>query len=219
MVLEVGDKVLVMPALDGTPFAIKLEPVEVGDPVILYNLKNDTKIAVPRLQFEIGDHVFASPSFNFAGFDFKLDFDINLIPLILDMILAPTGDYYLEKITDYYIGSSGDAAYRENCLGSGTGDWTYMGRGGWFVASLDLPRGTYIPNNATIEIKERTGYTITWTFTTLYDYTISPWTSPTTSAGEVYSIWIQLPDKIKIMVNSPAATGPGNIERVRLIVP
>lgn len=83
--LEVGDQVLVMPGWDGVPVAIKLDSVDVGDPVLLYNLKAEDKIAVPRLQFDVGSYVFAAPSFDFAGFDWKVDFDFDLLPFYLQI--------------------------------------------------------------------------------------------------------------------------------------
>jgi len=80
--MEVGDKVLVMPSL-GDNVAIALITPEVGSSVILYNLKNETRIAVPTLFFSLGSNAFNTPSFDFAGFNWSLDFNFQLIPLLL----------------------------------------------------------------------------------------------------------------------------------------
>jgi hypothetical protein len=87
-----GDKGIVMNTFGDKVF-VPLGDVEVGDTVAVYNLVDDTRIAVPMLTLGVGDMVFATPSFDFAGFDWKLDFDFNLIyldPLIFgsDVILA-----------------------------------------------------------------------------------------------------------------------------------
>lgn len=80
--MEVGDRVLVMSAM-GDNVAIALSTPVVGSNVILYNLQNETRIAVPSLTFSIGDHAFNTPSFDFAGFNWSIDFNFQLIPLIL----------------------------------------------------------------------------------------------------------------------------------------
>ena len=83
--MEVGDIVLVMPSI-GENVAIPISTPEVGDVVFLYPLENEAKIAVPSLTLEVGSYVFNSPSFNFAGFNWSLDFSFNLIPLIFDLL-------------------------------------------------------------------------------------------------------------------------------------
>jgi len=87
MALEVGDKALVMPGF-GENYLIPLEDVNIGDSVQLYPIGNDTKIAVPVLNFGIGNYTFISPEFNFAGFNWNIDFNFNLIPLRLLLVLA-----------------------------------------------------------------------------------------------------------------------------------
>lgn len=77
----VGDKVIVMPSL-GENVAIPIDTPEVGDSVILYALKDNSQIAVPTLSFSIGDFIFNTPSFNFSGFNWNLDFNFQLIPLL-----------------------------------------------------------------------------------------------------------------------------------------
>lgn len=81
--MNIGDKVLVFAAGSEFATAVPLSSPGVGDSVILYNLKNETRIAVPTLSFGIGDFAFVTPNFDFAGFDFKLDFNMQLIPLLL----------------------------------------------------------------------------------------------------------------------------------------
>lgn len=80
---EVGDKGIVMDTFGDKVFVPLADTLNVGDSVAVYNLVDDTRIAVPILAFDIGDFAFATPSFDFAGFDWKLDFDFNLIPLML----------------------------------------------------------------------------------------------------------------------------------------
>ncbi len=87
--VEIGDKVLVFAAGSDYATAVPLWPPEVGDNVALYNLKNETRIAVPTLTFALGDFAFVTPNFDFAGFDFKLDFNMQLIPLILGFNITP----------------------------------------------------------------------------------------------------------------------------------
>ena len=79
--VEIGSKGIVLG--EGGDYAqfIPVDPLEVGDKVILYSLRDDTKIAVPSLDFDIGDFSFVSPSFQFAGFNWNIDFDFALIPL------------------------------------------------------------------------------------------------------------------------------------------
>ena len=78
--VDVGDRVLVMPSFSEN-VAVPLGELSEGDQVLLYNLKDDTRIAVPTLSLNVGDRVFSSPSFDFAGFNWKVDFDFKLIPL------------------------------------------------------------------------------------------------------------------------------------------
>jgi len=132
--MEVGDRVLVMPSL-GENVAIPLNDVSIGDSVILYNLKDETRIAVPTLSLSIGSYVFNTPSFNFAGFNWSIDFNFELIPLNLFF----TGEY-----TDHdFSARSGQPGYDSmkygdtplttsgGCLKSRTigvkygGDWAY----------------------------------------------------------------------------------------------
>jgi len=99
--VSVGDKVLIMPRM-GENMAIPLGDVEVGDNVILYNLQNETKIAVPSLTFDVGFPIFATPSFQFAGFDWKLDFNFSLIPFWFALTIGSA-----VKIADAFYGPVG----------------------------------------------------------------------------------------------------------------
>jgi hypothetical protein len=80
--VEVGDKGVIMDSFGDKVF-VPLGDVEVGSTVAVYNLADDTRIAVPLLSFNVGDFAFSTPSFDFAGFDWKLDFNFQLIPLFL----------------------------------------------------------------------------------------------------------------------------------------
>jgi hypothetical protein len=83
--VEVGDKGIVMTAM-GDKIFIPCEGVGVGDTVAVYNLIDDSQVAVPILSLDVGDYTFNTPSFDFAGFDWSLDFDFTLIPLALQII-------------------------------------------------------------------------------------------------------------------------------------
>ena len=214
--VDVGDRVLVMPSF-GENVAVPLGELSEGDKVILYNLKDDTRIAVPTLSLNVGDRVFSSPSFDFAGFDFNVPFDFNLIPLILNFIVAPSGTYWLDEIRSYNATYSPD--YIANALGANDGTITYFGKDGWFIATFNIPAVSFIPNNGTITIWEQTGGVHQWSFTNLHDYTLSPWISPTTAATEYYEVLIQLPDKIKVTCRCTHNIGPGNIDAIRLVIP
>lgn len=79
--IEVGTRGLVVGSGGQTAQFIAAEPIAVGDKVTLYNLKDNTRIAVPAMEFDIDNFVFIAPSFNFAGFNWKIDFNFDLIPL------------------------------------------------------------------------------------------------------------------------------------------
>ena len=108
--VDVGDRVLVIPSF-GENVAVPLGELSEGDKVILYTLKDETRIAVPTLLLSIGDRVFSSPSFDFAGFNFDIDFDFNLIPLAFlldvedaDVVLnGVSGDYPVEGVVVKYV--------------------------------------------------------------------------------------------------------------------
>jgi len=78
----IGSEVLVMPSM-GENVAVPLGNVNVGDSVILYQLKDNTRIAVPTLSLSVDSYVFNTPSFQFAGFNWSVDFNFQLIPLLL----------------------------------------------------------------------------------------------------------------------------------------
>ena len=84
--VEVGDKVLVFAAGSDYATAVPLSTPAIDDKVALYNLKDETRIAVPTLRFDVGDFAFVTPNFDFAGFDFKLDFNFQLVALNLGQI-------------------------------------------------------------------------------------------------------------------------------------
>jgi len=104
-----GDKVFV-------PLA---DTLNVGDSVAVYNLVDDTRIAVPILAFDIGDYAFVTPSFDFAGFDWKLDFDFNLIPL--DFIYS--NEDTVIGVQEMEIGGSGVWRSLSHIILQTMGDW------------------------------------------------------------------------------------------------
>ncbi|HPD11570.1 MAG TPA: hypothetical protein PLN56_11320 [Methanoregulaceae archaeon] len=80
--VRIGDRGVV---LNGEDFYVP-PSVEVGDKVMIYTLGNGQKIAIPTLSLSLDDHVFPTPSFSFAGFDWKIDFNFSLVPLILNIM-------------------------------------------------------------------------------------------------------------------------------------
>ena len=211
----IGERGLVV--YQGDTSGVFISPdIQEGDRVVLYPLKDATRIAVPILSLSVGDCVFTSPEFKFAGFDWKLDFNFSLIPLVLNWIYAPAGTYYLNAIVEYSTTYSPDLI--TNALGAPDGQITYIGKDGWFIAEISIPNGTMIPNNGRITIWEKTDAISQWSFTNLYDYISSPWVSPTTGAGETYHVWIQLPNKIKVLCNCTHNIGPGNIDAIALTI-
>jgi len=84
----IGERGLVV--YQGDTSGVFISPdIQEGDRVVLYPLKDVTRIAVPILSLSVGDCVFTSPEFKFAGFDWKLDFNFDLIPLSLPFLLPP----------------------------------------------------------------------------------------------------------------------------------
>lgn len=139
----VGDQGIVMNSF-GDKIFVPLGSVEVGDTVAVYNLRDNTRIAVPMLTLDIGDMVFKTPSFDFAGFDWKLDFDFNLLPL--DLSFAAIASMTWE---DSNFKSSG-VQWFSGTYPAGTykiffqGWWNAWGRGSEFaydcVASQSNPK-------------------------------------------------------------------------------
>jgi len=78
---DIGDRGIVLNGKDFLP----IETPNVGDKVIIYPLKDTERIAVPVLSLSLGDYTFSSPSFSFAGFDWKLPFSFNLVPFIFGL--------------------------------------------------------------------------------------------------------------------------------------
>lgn len=84
----IGERGLVV--YQGDTSGVFISPdIQEGDRVVLYPLKDATRIAVPILSLSVDDCVFTSPEFKFAGFDWKLDFNFDLIPLSLPFLLPP----------------------------------------------------------------------------------------------------------------------------------
>jgi hypothetical protein len=151
--VSVGDKGVVMNVFGGDKMFIPLGDIEVGDTVAVYNLKDDTRIAVPILSFDIGDYAFATPSFDFAGFNWNLDFDFSLIPLILS--LTPAGTYWLTSIVEYVYGRYGSNV--DNCLGDDTGTHTLIGDSpGYLIAEFGGDPTVNLASCSAVTIYERT---------------------------------------------------------------
>jgi len=100
--VSVGDKVIVFSPGSDFAHAVELTTPEVGDTVTLYQLADNTQIAVPSLTFDLDNYVFVTPSFQFAGFDFNLDFDFKLLLLALEKFRP--GEYYYGDSWDWTDG-------------------------------------------------------------------------------------------------------------------
>lgn len=130
--VDVGDKVLVFAAGSEFATAVPLSTPSIGDMVAIYNLQNETRIAVPTLTFGLGDVSWVTPNFDFAGFDFKLDFNFQLIPLILGIA---AGVYGIVEVPEYNM-PHGDPGYNSRLITVNPA-WsrsTMMGDAGWFIA-------------------------------------------------------------------------------------
>lgn len=100
--VSVGDKVIVFGAGSDFAHAVELTTPNIGDTVTLYPLPDETQIAVPNLTFDLDNYVFVTPSFQFAGFDFNVDFDFQLLLLALEKFRA--GEYYYGNSWDWTDG-------------------------------------------------------------------------------------------------------------------
>jgi hypothetical protein len=78
---QVGDKGIILN--EGSDFQayIPYTKPNIGDKAYIYTMRNGMKIAIPVLEFEIGNPMWMSPDMPMAGFDWKVDFNFNLIPL------------------------------------------------------------------------------------------------------------------------------------------
>lgn len=75
----IGDKGIVFGAgSEYAQFSNVTTPI-VGNKVILIEIAGGTQIAVPIMAFDIGQYSWAIPSFRFAGFDWKIDWDLYLL--------------------------------------------------------------------------------------------------------------------------------------------
>lgn len=108
--VAVGDRVLVMSS-HGENVAIPFSSPVPGDRVCIYPLQDNTEIAVPSLAFDLHAPVFVTPNFAFAGFDWHLDFEFQLLALIG----MSQGIHGLERIVSYNI-PFGDPTYNQNVL-------------------------------------------------------------------------------------------------------
>jgi len=187
--MEVGDKVLVMPAL-GENMAVPLGDLSEGDRVLLYNLKDSTRIAVPTLSLNVGDRVFSSPSFDFAGFNWEVDFNFMLIPFIspnlienphrvIEPFYRPVkyqgeivtavshhftwngfGGVYLSKSDIALINQEWDDSIRITGP-KGTTGWIEGSPGSWHSALIEISSILNIgTNKVTVEIKDIYGLSI-----------------------------------------------------------
>jgi hypothetical protein len=111
---EVGDKGIVFAAGSEYSQFTPANPPIVGDKVILYNLGNGQRLAVPTLAFGLDSFTFVCPSFQFAGFDWKLDWNFQLIPL----------NFYTRNLNQLLADEFWDALVPDGTvLWSGTVEW------------------------------------------------------------------------------------------------
>jgi hypothetical protein len=82
--VEVGDQGIVYSAGAAYSQFSPVAPAVVGDKVILIECGGGQQIAVPVLAFELGQYSWAIPEFRFAGFDWKFNWDTQLLsPFVL----------------------------------------------------------------------------------------------------------------------------------------
>lgn len=149
--MDEGDRVLIMPSL-GENIAIPVESPGIGDTVMIYSLRDETRIAVPALTLSPGSRIFNTPSFNFGGFNWSINFNFQLIPLVLNLA---AGVYGLNAVLEYSM-PNGSPAYNSNLLTStpSYNSSTMMGDQGWFIAKwVD---GVHLREVDTVEIWEAT---------------------------------------------------------------
>ena len=193
--VDVGDKVLVFAAGSEFATAVPLITPGIGDKVALYNLQNETRIAVPTLVFGVGDISWVTPNFDFAGFNFNLDFNFQLIPLILGLA---SGIYGIVGIVDYDM-PYGVPEYLDYIItiSPNYNRTTWMGYQGWFIAKW--ADDVNLHHVTEVEIYESTG----WHTYTLkinpndYIYPAKKNWKPS-SESEEYEISFIYPNKIRI---------------------
>jgi len=107
---EVGDRGLVFSAgSDWSTYVTVAKPV-VGEKVILYNLgSSGQQLAVPVLAFSLTDFTFTVPSFQFAGFDWKFNWDLFLANFKKDDFFWRFNLHNITFIDDYGVTYGDDA--------------------------------------------------------------------------------------------------------------
>jgi hypothetical protein len=170
---EVGDKGVVMDTFGDKVFVPLADTLNVGDSVAVYNLVDDTRIAVPILAFDMGYHAFVTPSFDFAGFNWDIDFDFNLIPLNINLI------DHAHRVSDYIVDRSawvyGDTFYAGDNTPCCNQDVRFI-YGTHSFAILDNPTkyGPYNPEesgNVFIETKQTWSSMHIWVWSRCHGYT------------------------------------------------
>jgi hypothetical protein len=95
--VEAGDKVVIFGYNGPYPQAVPVTTPDVGDRVMIVPVDDIGELCIPMLTFTIGDKVWIGPDFKFAGFNWKLDVNLQLIPLAIppwaDDGIAPYLDY------------------------------------------------------------------------------------------------------------------------------
>jgi len=130
-----GDRGIVFSAGSPSSSFVEVSPAQVGDKVILYPLESGDKLAVPSLDLSLNGQTWITPSFDFAGFDWKIDFDFLLIPLELG-----AGYYTIRYLADDYM--------EDNIKG----DWTVdalIGKYVHIIAGANADKYYQITDNGT----------------------------------------------------------------------
>jgi len=78
--VDIGDRGVVTISSFSNQFIPASTP-DVGDRVIVIPMNDGSKFCIPCLQFSIGDWVWVGPEFKFSGFNWKLDANLQLIPM------------------------------------------------------------------------------------------------------------------------------------------
>ena len=140
-----GDKGIVFSAGSVYSTFTPVSTPEVGDQVMLYNLGGGQRLAVPVLTFSLGNFAFVTPSFQFAGFDFKLDWNFNLISFLrtdvfTDLINLHDLFFWEPTVGWSAYGDTPPPATKITSGGSHGGDqtWAFWSSHGYYDVFLEI---------------------------------------------------------------------------------
>ena len=103
--VDIGDRGVVTISSFSNQFIPASTP-DVGDRVIVIPMNDGSKFCIPCLQFSIGDWVWVGPEFKFSGFNWKLDANLQLIPMTIP-IPTPTKSWVQQTAGAEWAGRYG----------------------------------------------------------------------------------------------------------------